>query len=58
MVVNAVELGEAQVLHDVRKILADPDYTPKKAAELCNRLLVTCYMGRYLYIFFNSYLKF
>lgn len=45
MVVSAVEFGEAQVLHDVRKILADPEYTPKKAAELCNRLLVTCYMG-------------
>jgi NAD+ synthase (glutamine-hydrolysing) len=45
MVVNAIELGEAQVLHDVRKILADPEYTPKKAAELCNRILVTCYMG-------------
>lgn len=45
MVVEAVSMGEAQVLHDVRKILADPDYTPRKAAELCNRLLVTCYMG-------------
>lgn len=45
MVVSAVEHGEAQVLHDVRKILADPDYTPKIAAELCNRFLVTCYMG-------------
>lgn len=45
MVVDAISTGEAQVLHDVRKILADPEYTPRNAAELCNRLLVTCYMG-------------
>lgn len=45
MIVKSVEHGDAQVLHDVRKILADPEYTPKKPGELCNRLLVTCYMG-------------
>lgn len=44
-VVKSIEHGDAQVLHDIRKILADPEYTPRKAAELCNRLLVTCYMG-------------
>lgn len=29
----------------MRRILADPEYTPKQATELCNRLFVTCYMG-------------
>lgn len=45
MVVEAIQYGEAQVLHDVRKILADPEFTPHNAAQLCNRLLVTCFMG-------------
>ncbi|XP_059618626.1 glutamine-dependent NAD(+) synthetase [Phlebotomus argentipes] len=45
LVVNAIELGDIQVLHDVRKILGDPDYTPDNPHALCNRLLVTCYMG-------------
>ncbi|KAL7732308.1 hypothetical protein ACLKA6_018532 [Drosophila palustris] len=44
-VVDAVQHGDAQVLYDIRKILADSDYTPDNAASLCNRLLVTCYMG-------------
>ncbi|XP_055682912.1 glutamine-dependent NAD(+) synthetase [Lutzomyia longipalpis] len=45
LVVNAIETGDIQVLHDVRKILGDADYTPDNAHALCNRLLVTCYMG-------------
>lgn len=45
LVVAAVQSGDSQVLHDVRKILADPEYTPDNPAALCNRLLVTCYMG-------------
>lgn len=45
LVVSAVQSGDTQVLHDVRKILADPEYTPDNPAALCNRLLVTCYMG-------------
>lgn len=45
MVVDAIQHGEPQVLHDVRKILADPDFTPHNAGQLCNRLLVTCFMG-------------
>ncbi|KAL9692729.1 hypothetical protein quinque_005509 [Culex quinquefasciatus] len=44
-VVKSVLLGDVQVLHDIRKILADPDFTPDNPAALCNRLLVTCYMG-------------
>ncbi|XP_017869057.1 PREDICTED: probable glutamine-dependent NAD(+) synthetase [Drosophila arizonae] len=44
-IVQAVQHGDAQVLYDIRKILADSDYTPINAAALCNRLLVTCYMG-------------
>jgi NAD+ synthase (glutamine-hydrolysing) len=45
MIVEAVELGEVQVLHDVRKILADPEFIPHTPESLCSRLLVTCYMG-------------
>lgn len=45
LVVQAIQNGEQQVLDDVRKILADPTYTPDIPAALCNRLLVTCYMG-------------
>ncbi|EDW00290.1 glutamine-dependent NAD(+) synthetase [Drosophila grimshawi] len=44
-IVHAVQLGDAQVLYDIRKILADTDYTPDNPAALCNRLLVTCFMG-------------
>ncbi|XP_018336301.1 probable glutamine-dependent NAD(+) synthetase [Agrilus planipennis] len=45
MVVKAVQRGESRVLADIRKILVDPEYTPTKPEELCNRLFVTCYMG-------------
>lgn len=45
MVVEAIRGGDIQVLDDVRKILADPAFVPENAAALCNRLLVTCYMG-------------
>lgn len=34
-----------KVLSDIRKILGDAEYAPNTPAELCNRLLVTCYMG-------------
>lgn len=45
MIVNAVQSGDSQVLYDIRKILADQEYTPDNPAALCNRLLVTCFMG-------------
>ena len=45
LVVQAIQAGDQQVLDDVRKILADPSFTPDIPAALCNRLLVTCYMG-------------
>ena len=45
MIVNAVQSGDSQVLYDIRKILADQEYTPENPAALCNRLLVTCFMG-------------
>ncbi|XP_057666917.1 glutamine-dependent NAD(+) synthetase [Diorhabda carinulata] len=37
--------GDQKVLSDLRRILASPEYTPENAQELCNKLLVTCYMG-------------
>lgn len=45
MVVNAIQCGDIQVLEDVRKILGDAAFVPETAAALCNRILVTCYMG-------------
>lgn len=45
MIVAAIQAGDGQVLHDIRKILADSDYTPPNASALCNRLLVTCFMS-------------
>lgn len=45
LVCEAVKSGDDQVLEDVRKILGDPTYTPDIPAALCNRILVTCYMG-------------
>ncbi|XP_046803487.1 glutamine-dependent NAD(+) synthetase [Lucilia cuprina] len=45
MIVSAVQAGDSQVLYDIRKILADQEYTPDNPAALCNRLLVTCFMG-------------
>lgn len=44
-IVESIENGEVNVLKDVQTILGDPQYVPENAASLCNRLLVTCYMG-------------
>lgn len=45
IVENIQKGGDPRVLSDVRRITADAEYTPKSAQELCNRILVTCYMG-------------
>ena len=45
LVVNAVQLGDETALADVRRVTGDAASTPSEAAELCNRVLVTCYMG-------------
>ncbi|XP_066154343.1 glutamine-dependent NAD(+) synthetase [Euwallacea fornicatus] len=46
LIVENVERGaDSKVLSDVRRITADAEYTPLSAQELCNRILVTCYMG-------------
>ncbi|KAK9728676.1 NAD synthase [Popillia japonica] len=45
MVVESVQKGDSKVLSDVRRILGDGEYTPSNPNELCNRILVTCYMG-------------
>ncbi|CAH1103685.1 unnamed protein product [Psylliodes chrysocephalus] len=37
--------GDQKVLSDLRRILASPEYTPKNAQELCNKILFTCYMA-------------
>ncbi|KAK9891538.1 hypothetical protein WA026_015500 [Henosepilachna vigintioctopunctata] len=45
MVTKYVQIGDGRVLAEVRKICGSPEYIPKSASELCNRILVTCYMG-------------
>lgn len=45
MVCASVQEGDEQVLKDIRQILVDLEYTPTDPKDLCNRLLVTCYMG-------------
>lgn len=44
-VCDAIHKGESQVLYDLRKILHQWEYVPSDPMELCNRLLVTCYMA-------------
>ncbi|KAJ8944014.1 hypothetical protein NQ318_021729 [Aromia moschata] len=36
---------DPKVLADLRRITGDSEYLPSSASELCNRILVTCYMG-------------
>ena len=44
--VQAVARGSSElVLSDLRRVVGDESYTPTDPAELCGRLLVTCYMG-------------
>lgn len=45
MVTKYVQVGDSKVLNDVRRICGSPDYVPKSANDLCNHILVTCYMG-------------
>jgi NAD+ synthase (glutamine-hydrolysing) len=45
MVVEAVQRGDTKILSDLRRLLGDSEYTPRTPSELCNRILVTCYMG-------------
>lgn len=45
MVTKYVQVGDTKVLNDVRRICGSPEYVPKSANDLCNRILVTCYMG-------------
>ncbi|XP_017798356.1 PREDICTED: probable glutamine-dependent NAD(+) synthetase [Habropoda laboriosa] len=45
MIVDSVNKGDAQVLSDIRKIVGDCEYVPTDPKQLCNTILVTCYMG-------------
>jgi len=35
---------DTQVLADIRKIIGDCEYVPTDSKQLCNTILVTCYM--------------
>jgi len=45
LVVKAVESGDETALSNVRRMTGETGYVPTDPAELCNRVLVTCYMG-------------
>ncbi|XP_075044348.1 glutamine-dependent NAD(+) synthetase isoform X2 [Mixophyes fleayi] len=45
LVCQAVDMGNEEVLNDVRQIVVDESYTPLVPQELCHRLLTTCYMA-------------
>ncbi|XP_076686805.1 NAD synthetase isoform X3 [Andrena cerasifolii] len=45
MIVDSVNKGDTQVLSDIRKIVGDCEYVPTDPKQLCNIILVTCYMG-------------
>jgi len=45
LVFEQVEARNDRVLADVRAIVADSNYTPTSASDLCSKLLVTCYMA-------------
>lgn len=42
---NGSDRSKEKVLQDIRKITKRPNWTPKDAQELCNKLFVTCYMA-------------
>ncbi|KAL1505640.1 hypothetical protein ABEB36_005159 [Hypothenemus hampei] len=46
LIVESIQKNsDSKVLSDIRRITADPEYTPTNPKELCSRILVTCYMG-------------
>lgn len=42
---NCISYLDTQVLADIRKIVGDCEYVPIDPKQLCNTILVTCYMG-------------
>lgn len=44
-VCKAVKAGNAAVLEDVRRIVADPNYMPSDHKELCGKIFVTAYLA-------------
>lgn len=42
---NYILHSDTQVLADIRKIVGDCEYVPIGPKQLCNTILVTCYMG-------------
>lgn len=45
LVCSAIKEGDSNVLKDIQRITGDSGYVPQDPRELCNRILVTCYMG-------------
>jgi len=45
LVVQAIEKGDETALSNIRRVVGDSGYVPTDAAEMCGRVLVTCYMG-------------
>ena len=45
LISEAIESGNKQVLQDVQNVAGDSDWEPKGAADICNHILHTCFMG-------------
>jgi len=45
LVVQAIQKGDETALANVRRVTGDNNYVPSDPTEMCNRVLVTCYMG-------------
>ena len=44
-VINFSIQGDETALANVRRVTGDNSYVPSDPTEMCNRVLVTCYMG-------------
>ena len=44
-VTNFTIQGDETALANVRRVTGDNNYVPSDPTEMCNRVLVTCYMG-------------
>ncbi|XP_061612208.1 glutamine-dependent NAD(+) synthetase isoform X4 [Phyllopteryx taeniolatus] len=45
LVCQAIQNGDTQVLEDVRRLVGDDAYLPRRPRELCGHIFTTCYMA-------------
>lgn len=44
-VLKSIEDGNEQALIDIRRVVKDPEFTPKRYQDIVGRLFVTAYLG-------------